>query len=134
MRIIKALALILGGIILFFFYISSNSFENGRKSQEGATKGNLGAIRTALSMYYEDMGKNYPRDFNALTIGGNYMSVIPSTRLKALHSPSSAVLQGKVSDDAGGWLYNNIVGDLNFGKIAVNCTHTDMRGAKWESY
>ena len=36
--------------------------------------------------------------------------------------------------NAGGWLYNNIVGDAGFGAVSVNCTHTDTKGSVWSSY
>ena len=38
-----------------------------RKSQDGATKGNLGRLRSAMSIYYSDMEGYYPR---ASPLGG----------------------------------------------------------------
>ncbi len=39
-----------------------------RKSNEGASKGNLGAIRSALSIYYGDLEGTYPANVGALTV------------------------------------------------------------------
>src|SRR5436190_656992 len=41
-----------------------------RKSQEGSTKGNLGSLRSAISIYYGDMEGQYPGDLNSLTVDG----------------------------------------------------------------
>jgi type II secretory pathway pseudopilin PulG len=47
------------------------------KSEEGATKGNLGVMRSALSIYYSDTEGTYPTDINALT--PVYLNNIPNT-------------------------------------------------------
>jgi hypothetical protein len=36
--------------------------------------------------------------------------------------------------DAGGWGYDNTVGDGWYGNIIVNCTHTDTKGTIWTAY
>ena len=46
------------------------------KSQEGSTKANLGALRSALSIYYSDMEGFYPTDINALV--PKYIQQIPT--------------------------------------------------------
>ncbi len=44
------------------------------KSKEAAVKGNLGAVRSAISIYYGDMEGIQPGDvFQGLTAGGRYM-------------------------------------------------------------
>ena|ERR1019366_8721012 len=49
------------------------------QAQEGVTKGNLGAIRSALSIYYGDNEGIYPADdLTSLTAGGRYLRRIPS--------------------------------------------------------
>jgi prepilin-type N-terminal cleavage/methylation domain-containing protein len=109
-----------------------------RKSSEGATKGNLGAIRSSLSIYYGDMEGQYPGAPDGLTIGGKYLQAVPPARTPDYHSDSSV---SAISDillgvtEAGGWVYDGILpADGNFGQIFVNCTHTDTKGSSWVNY
>jgi len=48
------------------------------KSEEGVTKGNLGTLRSTLSIYYADNEGLYPQDINALTIASKYLQAIPN--------------------------------------------------------
>ncbi len=107
-----------------------------RKSNEGATKGNLGAIRSALSIYYGDMEGNYPDVMAALTIGGKYISAIPYTNLDPYHQPDNSESNGATLPvaAAGNWWYNNATTDTNVGMVRISCTHTDTRGTIWSSY
>ena len=104
-----------------------------RKSGEGASKGNLGAVRSALSIYYGDMEGQYPSLMTALTINGKYLTAIPLAKAPNYHSDSSTV-QDPTPNDANGWAYNNSTTDPNFGTVLVNCTHTDTKGTIWTSY
>src|SRR5436853_4127680 len=48
------------------------------KGNEANTKGNLGAIRSALSIYYGDTEGFYPSDtMQSLSFSGKYMNAIP---------------------------------------------------------
>ena len=107
-----------------------------RKSNEGATKGNLGAIRSALSIYYGDMEGYYPLNMASITTGGKYMSSIPKSKTPNYHPDTSATTNASlVGDDAaGGWRYNNVTGDANYGTLWVNCTHTDTKNSAWTTY
>ncbi|MBI5883750.1 MAG: hypothetical protein HZB91_11675 [Elusimicrobia bacterium] len=105
-----------------------------RKSNEGASKGNLGSIRSALSIYFKDMGGVYPSSLDQLTIGGKYLPAIPRAKAPSYHTDSNAVHPGKASNDAGGWLYNNDPKDKDFGDVLVNCAHTDTKGSFWTAY
>ena len=107
-----------------------------RKSGEGASKGNLGAIRSSLSIYYGDMEGNYPAAMAALTISGKYLSAVPVSKTPNYHGDSSAEVDGLLSavTGAGGWWFNNVAGDANVGQVIVNCTHTDTKGSVWSSY
>src|ERR1700747_1983586 len=54
------------------------------KSNEANTKGNLGAMRSALSIYYGDMEGLYPTDNLAiLTTSNKYLTSIPIAKLPA---------------------------------------------------
>lgn len=114
------------------------------KSQEGSTKGNLGTIRSALSIYYGDTEGWYPGDSTALTpltLGQKYLQNMPFANLpKTSNSPghgnSAATVTANPpsSTDGGGWLYDNVGQSANWGQVLVNCTHNDLRNSAWSSY
>ncbi|MFH2202536.1 MAG: type II secretion system protein [Elusimicrobiota bacterium] len=108
-----------------------------RKSRDSATKGNLGSIRSALSIYYADVLTQHPYEVGALTVNGRYLAEIPKTSLKEYHPDSMSVLNVSSPngiDDAGGWAYNNDATAPDYGNVWVNCTHTDGKGTAWSTY
>jgi prepilin-type N-terminal cleavage/methylation domain-containing protein len=110
-----------------------------RKSTEGASKGNLGSIRSALSIYYGDMEGQYPSSISGLTVGGKYLAALPLAKAPNYHQDSAVetgglLVVGGAVTDAGGWSYNNVAGDSNIGGLEINCTHTDTKGSIWTSY
>ena len=109
-----------------------------RKSGEGASKGNLGAIRSSLSIYYGDMEGVYPAQIAGLTVAGKYLAVVPVAKTPSYHGDASTETDGALSvisiKDGGGWGYNNTVGDTNMGNMVVTCTHTDTKGTIWTAY
>src|SRR5665213_3888339 len=82
-----------------------------RKSSEGASKGNLGAIRSSLSIYYGDMEGQYPAQLAGLTIAGKYLATVPMAKTPSYHADINTEVDGtNAVDDAavnGGWAYNN---------------------------
>lgn len=104
------------------------------KGQSEQTRGRLGSLRSALSIYYGDLEGSYPPSLESLTVNGKYLTEIPPAQVPGAHQPSSAVVLGKSPDDSGGWLYNNDPLDANVGNVSVNCTHTDGSGKEWASY
>ena len=105
-----------------------------RKSNEGASKGNLGSIRGALSIYYGDLEGQYPNDLTSLTLSGKYLSAVPQSKAPNYHTDVSTTYNQTTANDAGGWTYNNTTGDANMGTVWVNCTHTDTKGSIWTAY
>ena len=105
-----------------------------RKSSEGASKGNVGSIRSALSIYYGDMEGQYPADMASLTVAGKYLSSVPNAKSPNYHGDTSLVAQQVGANDGAGWVYNNSQTDANLGTVWVNCTHTDTKGTTWTSY
>src|SRR4029077_12354001 len=108
---------------------------------EANTKGNLGSIRSALSIYYGDMEGWYPSDTLAtLTLTNKYINAIPVAKTPSVagnnigHPDNPAVLNSTGLGDAGGWLYDNVTADGNWGRLLVNCSHTDTRNSFWTSY
>ena len=105
-----------------------------RKSGEGASKGNLGSIRSALSIYYGDMEGQYPADLASMTVAGKYLASVPVAKAPNYHTDASTLLEATAITDASGWMYDNIVTDPNLGTLWVNCTHTDTKGTTWTTY
>ncbi len=108
-----------------------------RKSSEATGKGNLGAIRGALSIYYGDMEGVYPANPAALTVGGKYLATVPQAKTPNYHLDSSQVTVGSFATgitDAGAWIYDGAAIDANYGSVYVNCSHTDTKGSLWEGY
>lgn len=93
------------------------------KSKEGATKGSLGALRSAVGIYYGDNEGAWPQTINSTQFYGvsKYIEEIPQTKLGSGtgHGDTSAVVTAQ--GDAGGWFYASTTGTL-----VVNCTHTDL--------
>ena len=110
-----------------------------RKSSEGASKGNLGALRSAMSIYYGDMEGQYPATPAALTINGKYLTAVPKAKAPNYHGDAETIV-ALVADsaasptDAGGWYYNDQTTNANVGNVLVNCTHTDTKGSVWTAY
>jgi general secretion pathway protein G len=109
-----------------------------RKSGEGASKGNLGAIRSSLSIYYGDMEGQYPTQIQGLTVAGKYLATVPLAKTPSYHADTSDEVDGTVAvDDAvntGQWAYDNVTTDTNMGNVLVGCTHTDTKGTVWTTY
>ncbi len=126
-----------------------------RKANEGATKGNLGAIRSAVTIYYAEQSGVFPNptvdgdDTNAAALGGvltmnngMFLSKMPYSNCPPYHPASkSATIQVNSANEsvgAGWWGYqdavNPPVGQQPYGAVWVNCTHTDSYTTMWGSY
>jgi general secretion pathway protein G len=106
-----------------------------QKSAEALTKGNLGTIRSALSIYYTDNEGMYPYDdLTSMTNSSHYFLVMPITRVTPYHQDSILVTNETVVSETGGWSYNNTDSDEAWGSVHVGCQHFDSRGQVWSSY
>ncbi|MBI5596240.1 MAG: prepilin-type N-terminal cleavage/methylation domain-containing protein [Elusimicrobia bacterium] len=120
------------------------------KSQEGATKGNLGRLRSALNIYYSDMegyfpnsGLNYNSNSSTVlssTLVPKYINTISTVKIRN-HAPLNRVYMHSASDghshDAGygHWAYDGRNPTAaTWGKIWVMCSHTDAKGERWSNY
>lgn len=90
-----------------------------RKSNEGATKGNLGSVRSAISIYYGEMEGTYPVNFAYLTT--KYLDVIPEAK-NYYHGNASTYSTASSMPDEAGWWYQQTNGGM-----LVSCTHTDTK-------
>ena len=107
-----------------------------RKSGEGASRGNLGALRSSLSIYYSDMEGQYPSDLASLTIGSKFLGAVPMAKTPNYHLDASWDHIGNVTQfaDGGEWQYDGLAADANLGMVWVDCAHTDTKGSYWSSY
>ena len=125
-----------------------------RKSKEGATKGQLGALRSALSVYYAENEGLYPvctlAGSDPCALSPKYIAdptprvVTPNYHDKAaggwLRVSNCAILPcgftRNVSDGVlgGNWYYDAVIADTEFGTLVINCTHTDTKGSVWSTY
>ena len=127
-----------------------------RKSDEGATKGNLGSMRSALSIYYADNtffpADNVYHDSNSILVSSalapKYIGAIPLAKATPYHTTSSTVFShwtdsnGNISlvhDGTTGWMYasgadssGNVL--TPSGQIILDCSHTDTKGTAWSAY
>lgn len=123
-------------IIGILVSIAASRYNNTlRKANEGATRGNLGTVRSALRIYNADVEGYYPENLSVLTAGTKYLQRLPEIEVPFFHPDSNAVrLAAGTPNDAGGWQYNNVATDPDFGTLWVNCTHTDTASSAWTSF
>lgn len=111
-----------------------------RKSKEGATKGSLTNLRSALTIYVSDNEGIAPFSYAAVTsytsanmttvMIPKYIEVIPTAKIGTYHNDSGSIVMGVNSDrsvgstDVNGWVFTSNSGGLFW----VNCTHTDTKG------
>lgn len=111
--------------------------------QEGKTKGNLGMIRAALSVYYGDHQGIYPQKVEELL--PQYMGSVPPILLPGTgHSASVQVLVlTQVKDeadlrsqlkDSGQWVYVADPYSPERGMFLIDCIHSDLKGNPWSRY
>jgi type II secretory pathway pseudopilin PulG len=128
-----------------------------RKSNEGKMKGNLGSMRSALTIYYGDMEGVYPSDLNSLTISGKYMGAIPAVAVPNYHGSTQVIRHNLVTNpfgcgggymlDTGEWIYWSDAGALCGsspapagqrqrvqGELWIACSHTDTKATQWSQY
>ena len=104
-------------------------------AHEGSTKGNCGAIKSAISIYYGDHNGIWPKRLDQPDFLGKYIDEIPRVRLSHFGHPDSNMvetfpflkpngdLDPTLLRDTGHWLYDSATGT-----VAVDCTHRDDRG------
>lgn len=117
-----------------------------RKSKDASTKSNLGAIRSALSIYNADNNGAFPTDhLECLLENSKYLASMPSALSYPDHDKSAQVDNtaewgaGIASTDTGWWMYFNDStlegpGTPSLGDIWVGCTHTSSENRIWTTY
>ncbi len=118
------------------------------KTREAATRANINAIKSAISIYYGDHEGVWPTtlDVNDKTPGfgfGDYLPVMPKVKVTyptdKEHNPSGNEINYKAFTDAPtleesntpgkGWRY-----EVETGRIWVNSTLNDSKGLSYTTY
>lgn len=132
----STLPFLVAGLAAAALFVEGKFHELTAHMDGKATLGSLGSLRSSLSIYYGDMEGHYPSDFRALSKDQKYiLHELPLARTAA-HRHSAGVVQvpSFAPTDGGAWGYVNGPADPNFGKVFVDCTHTDTRGTVWTEY
>ena len=110
------------------------------KAREGATKGNVGAIKSAISIYYGDNSGVWPGDISAEAFK-NYLDKIPPVKVthpaklggNTLSGTATVVTvvsaSGVFTSNTDGWKYN-----YTDGNVWVNNSQTDTVGTVYYNY
>ncbi len=118
------------------------------RAQESTLRGEMGALRGALLIYYGDSGGNYPARLAVLAAGGKYIPSIPRrdvppvestgnpghTRFAAdeqLYASKPAAPEEFRNEGAALWGYMNEPRRNGYGHVFVNCLHRDSKSAPW---
>ncbi len=105
-----------------------------RKANEATTKSKLSSLRRALQLYLEDH-QTFPADLSLfLQPGNNYINGIMPI-FTGVHGNKTTVNYVTAFDgatDSGGLGYATAGAD--WGKVWVQCTHTDARSSVWTTY
>ena len=111
-----------------------------KKSKEGATKGSLASIRSAVTIYYGENEGVYPSTASAAGTDGadvstefggalipRYLSSMPIVKLGISGTPDSALvyLDAAYTQNKKGWGYTG----SGTGQVFVSCTALDSKDA-----
>ena len=99
------------------------------RAREARTQGNLGAIRSAMSIYYGTTDGTWPAliaNLDDSAFGGPFLDSIPEVLLpSAMHGGVGTSTETDTAGDTGGWFYSVAAND---GVVRVDCTHADSGG------
>ncbi len=110
------------------------------KAREAATKGNVGALKSAASIYYGDWEGTWPTTLAIENSFSQYMDVIPSVKVGAPNNPDTDpsvngdgvtyILRLTRPTGLGeGWAY-----DSSTGNVYVNSVALDTKNQPYTTY
>ena len=104
-----------------------------KRTKQGRTKGELGNLRSAITLYYADLeGMQYPQNADAISneagpLQTKYLSKMSTVKLgPGSHEETADIDDFNVGDaltDLGNWGYI-----ATQGSVFVNCSHSDTKG------
>jgi len=110
-----------------------------QKANEAACKGNLGAIRSAVSIYYGDCEGSYPTNALASPFVPNYIKVLPNAKpgdgynSAAVETETDGNVGFSPGGTPGGWWYNTAATNKSSqyaGDVQVDSIATDTKGVQ----
>ena len=103
------------------------------KSREGATKGNLAAVRSAISIYYSEKEGTWPEDLTSSFT--SYLYPIPTAKATPLGNTNATAATNDVPSGASsGWAYVTVTSGAFAGNVFCNSTATDTKGGSFTLY
>ena len=103
------------------------------KSREGATKGNLAAMRSAVTIYYSEKEGTWPQDLS--TAFTSYLYPLPPAKATPLANATTVALTAGIPSAAGtGWAYVTDTTTAFAGNVFANSTATDTKGVSFTTY
>ena len=111
------------------------------KSREGSTKGNLGSLKSAASIYYGDQQGIWPTTLQSFSVYAfsRYLDNISPVKVTGAFvanasSPAGSlvtmtIMSSTPNGSATGWMY-----DSNFGSVYVNSTVKDSKSIPYSFY
>jgi prepilin-type N-terminal cleavage/methylation domain-containing protein len=112
------------------------------KAREGATKGNIGAIKSAITIYYGDNEGQWPVDIVPTGAFSKYLEKVPQIKVTHNFAAAQGTFSGQSTSVVGvaaepnshndNWAYGT-AGTV-WGQVWVNSTLTDTKGNSYTSY
>lgn len=121
--------------------------ETVRRSQEGALKGNLASVRSAIKIYYGDNEGWYPSGAHQTgstvltdSLVPKYIKALPEIKVPGYHAATrnvfchQAISPGHEHDGSGLLYDGQLPADSEWGSVWIACTHKDLKLVPWSVY
>lgn len=122
----------IGFTVLILLYLIITPYFSGlfRKSAEGAVKNDLARLREAVAARGDGQAPASLEELGPIPpLWGRYAEVPHPGRAAAL------VVESTAAADTGKWAYVLSPSSPSLsGTVFIDCTHTDIKGAAWNSY